>query len=210
MRRSRRAAVLLGVLLLSPAAQAEGRFPDLWLTPDQQGQRLFDRGDYAEAAERFTDPMRRGTALFRAWDFEAAAASFGRVDSPEAAFNRGNALVMSGKYEAAIQSYDRALQLQPGWMPAAHNRQIAQVRLERRQPPQDDAGGTGGKLGADKLVFDERGKRGSGQQTVEGEKAASDEALRAMWLRRVQTRPADFLQAKFAYQLAQQGEEGEE
>ena len=33
-----------------------------------------------------------------------------------------------------------------------------------------------------------------------------------MWLRRVQTRPADFLRAKFAYQAAQQepGNEGQE
>ncbi len=29
----------------------------------------------------------------------------------------------------------------------------------------------------------------------------SDEAVRALWLKRVQTRPADFLRVKFAYQL---------
>lgn len=32
----------------------------------------------------------------------------------------------------------------------------------------------------------------------------SDEAVRALWLKRVQTRPADFLRAKFAYQLGTQ------
>jgi Ca-activated chloride channel homolog len=36
------------------------------LTPDQQGQLAYERGDYAGAAERFADPMWRGVALYRA------------------------------------------------------------------------------------------------------------------------------------------------
>ena len=32
----------------------------------------------------------------------------------------------------------------------------------------------------------------------------SDEELRALWLRRVQTKPADFLRAKFAFQAQSQ------
>jgi Ca-activated chloride channel family protein len=194
-------------LLLATAATAEGRFVDWWLTPDQQGQRLFARGDYAAAAERFRDPMRRGAALFRAGDFEAAATIFGRGTTAEAAFNRGNALVMLGRYEDAITSYDRALQLRPGWTEAEENRRIAGVRLERRQPPEDDAGGTGGKLEADEIVFDERGAKGTAKQVVEDEPGSSDQELRAIWLRRVQTRPADFLRSRFAYQLARQQEE---
>jgi Ca-activated chloride channel family protein len=35
----------------------------------------------------------------------------------------------------------------------------------------------------------------------------SDEELRGLWLRRVQTKPADFLRAKFAFQ-ARQSKEG--
>jgi len=31
----------------------------------------------------------------------------------------------------------------------------------------------------------------------------SDASIRALWLRRVQTKPADFLRARFAYQLQQ-------
>jgi Ca-activated chloride channel family protein len=34
--------------------------------------------------------------------------------------------------------------------------------------------------------------------------------MQALWLRRVQTRPADFLRAKFAYQQAAQAEGGGE
>ncbi|HIE98204.1 MAG: hypothetical protein ABGZ53_25045 [Fuerstiella sp.] len=38
----------------------------------------------------------------------------------------------------------------------------------------------------------------------------SDSAMQALWLRRVQTKPADFLKAKFAYQLATGDQKGGE
>ena len=38
----------------------------------------------------------------------------------------------------------------------------------------------------------------------------SDEELRAVWLRQVQTKPADFLAAKFAYQQATRPVQGDE
>jgi Ca-activated chloride channel family protein len=38
----------------------------------------------------------------------------------------------------------------------------------------------------------------------------SDEELRAVWLRQVQTKPADFLAAKFAYQQATRPAPGDE
>ena len=48
---------------------------------------MFDRGTYAEAAERFSDPERIGVALYRAGEFEQAAASAlgGHVDASTAA-----------------------------------------------------------------------------------------------------------------------------
>ena len=58
--------VSAGVLVLAlwPAmVQAHG-WRDLWLTPDQQAQRLFDAGDYAAAAARFSDPLRIGVAWY--------------------------------------------------------------------------------------------------------------------------------------------------
>ena len=45
---------------------------------------------------------------------------------------------------------------------------------------------------------------GGEDSTVQAAMPMSDEAVRALWLKRVQTRPADFLRAKFAYQLGAQ------
>ena len=186
-----------------PAAFA-GWFADLWVTPDQRAQRQFDRDEYASAAREFTDPMRRGVAHYRAAAFDDAAAEFGRVGTPEGAFNQGNAYLMRGKYADAIASYDRALDQRPDWQAAEDNRAIAVVRMDRMAPPEDDAGGTGAMLEADEIVFDESGQRSGGQQVTADESGAqmSDEEIQALWLRRVQTKPADFLRTKFAYQAA--------
>ena len=62
---------------------------------------------------------------------------------------------------------------------------------------------TGGKLGADEIVFDQgKPSPSAGEEPVEGGKETTDAELRSIWLRQVQTRPADFLRAKFAQQYA--------
>jgi Ca-activated chloride channel family protein len=180
-----------------------------WLTPDQQGQRLFDQERFLEAAERFEDPPRRGAAYYRGGDFERAAGVFGRIRSPEAAYNRGNALVLLGKYDDAIRSYELALELRPGWTEAQDNLALAAARKALLAPPESDEGGTGGMLGADEVVLDDSGRvaNSGAEEVVEGESGLSDAELRAVWLRRVQNDPADFLRARFAWQL--QREEAE-
>jgi Ca-activated chloride channel family protein len=194
------------LLAWSATAQAIDWPQDLrgwWLTPDQQGQRLFDCGRYSEAAERFEDPGRRGAAYYRGGDFERAAGVYGRMRSPEAAYNRGNALVMLGQYDAAIESYERALDLRPDWSLAEDNRALALARKRKLAPPESDAGGTGGMLEADEVVLDDSGRVDrSGTETVtEGGEPLSEEEMRAIWLRRVRNDPAGFLRARFAWQL---------
>ena len=189
--------------LLYPGLVFGAGWSDWWLTPDQQGGRLSEQERYLEAAEVFESPQRRGVAYFRGGDFENAASVFGRIGSPEAAYNRGNALVMLGRYEEAIKSYEDALKVRPDWTEAAENRAIARVRLERLAPPESDEGGTGGQLPADEIVFDDSGRvNKSGSEVVtEGGEQLSDDEMRAVWLRRVQNDPAQFLRARFSYQL---------
>ena len=206
-----RRLVLPAVLLLAASValfwawSSAGRsFANLWLTPDQQGQRLLARGRYADAARHFQEPLWQGVALYRDGQFQAAAAAFARRDRPEAVFDRGNALLMHGKYAEAIASYDRALQARPDWPEARANRDLAEARRKQLAPPSDDAGGTGGQLEADEYVFDNRPRPSGDSKAVEvvtGEKL-SDGQVQALWLRRVQTQPADFLRAKFAYQYS--------
>ena len=178
----------------------------LWLTADQQGQRQFNRGEFEMAARAFRDPMWQGAAWYRAGEFEKAARAFARCDTAEANFNQGNAWLMRGKYETAIASYDRALAKRPDWREASENRDLAAARAKLVAQKGADMGDQ--QLGADEIVFDSK-KRPGGQETqIAGEQAVSDAAMQALWLRRVQTKPADFLKAKFAYQTAREQEGG--
>ncbi|MEN8139988.1 MAG: tetratricopeptide repeat protein [Thermodesulfobacteriota bacterium] len=204
-------ALISSAAFLLALAATNWSWQDLFLTPDQQGSLLLKNEEYDAAAQRFSDPRRRGTALYRAGDFKEAAAAFGRDNSPEGLFNRGNALLMAGKYGAAIKSYEQALAQEPQWRGARDNLEIARARKEKMKGPDDDAGGTGGKLAADEVVYDKRAQQNSSQnkESVTGGAEISDEEMRALWLRRVQTRPADFLRAKFAQQAARKGQESQ-
>jgi len=171
-----------------------------FFTADQQGQRLYRHGKYDEAANRFAGLQWRAASFFRAGDFKQAASLYSGVSSAEGAHNHGNALVMLGQYEEAIKSYDRALSEKPNWQDAEKNRQIAIARADKLAKKGGDM--TGGKLGADDYVIgDFKSNTQQGEQT-EQLQAEGEADIQAMWLRRVQTKPADFLRAKFAYQYS--------
>lgn len=192
--------MLAGAVALLGAGWQLG-WHDLWLRPDQRGRLLMHENKPAEAALAFRDPLWRGVALFRAGEFKEAAQAFAARDTAEAAFDQGNALVMLGQYDDAMQRYDRALALRPGWAEAVNNREIARIRGERKKLEGGETGNTDDK--PDEVVFDKT-KKGGEDTTVEAEKAMSDDQVRALWLKRVQTQPADFLRAKFSYQLQAQ------
>ena len=207
--------LLLAVLPLR-GDEALNREPEtptwFWFaTSDQKAQRLANEGKHGEAAVLFTDPARQGTAWYRAGEFEKAAGAFGRTSTPEGQFNRGNALLMMGNYEGAIENYSRALSECPEWEQARANLILARLRLEQYESvgdanaPQDPET----TFEPDEIVFDEDGKNNQKGEKEEVDMAKmSEAAMRALWLRRVETRPAEFLHRKFAYQYAKEQAEG--
>jgi uncharacterized protein (DUF58 family) len=81
----------------------------------------------------------------------------------------GNALVMSGSYDAAIAAYDKALKQRPDWTDALENRGLAAARAKRTEEKGGDIGDQ--KIGAEKIVFDENKEPPGGQETeVAGDK----------------------------------------
>ncbi len=199
-----RLLIIMVIILQAPSAMALD-WADLWFTPEQQGQQLLNQGEYQQAAEKFTTTESIGAALFLAGDFEKAASVLGRSGSAVAHYNRGNAHIMLGEYDAAIDAYQSALGKRPNWPEAEQNLQIATLRKQALAPPEDDFGGTGGQLEADEYIFDDTGRvnKSSSEQVIDAaDQQLSEDAMRAMWLRKVETRPADFLAARFSYQLA--------
>jgi Ca-activated chloride channel family protein len=148
--------------------------------------------------------MWKGIAFYRAQDFESAASWFARLDTPEAYFNLGNAYAQAGELQKAIRAYDRAIALAPRWTEAQENRAYVETLIPKKvETPVDDRDDTGSTLPPDEVVLDETGERtGDAEKTTQvagGE--LSDEQISELWMRRVQTTPADFLSQKFAYQL---------
>ncbi len=192
------------VLLAAGMVIDPGPMIDWFELPEQQAQKLFDKQQYEQAATAYSDPERVGVAWFLAGDFKQAASAFARSNTSNSNYNRGNALIMLGKYEEAIEAYDRSLDITPGFEAALNNREIARLRAERLV--KEGGNQTGGEMAADDYVFDLNPSKGGENQTTEGgardSKPLNDSQIQALWLRRVQTRPADFLQARFAYQLA--------
>ncbi|WP_454913508.1 VWA domain-containing protein [Stutzerimonas chloritidismutans] len=131
---SRRGWLLcLPLLLLQPQPANAFELEDLWLRRDQQGQRLLDAERPAEAAERFTDRRWLATARYQAGDYAGAAELFAEGNTAADHYNRGNALARSEAFEAAIEAYDQALDLQPDLQAAQRNKALIEELLRRQQ-----------------------------------------------------------------------------
>lgn len=129
------------LLMLPPQSSQAFEFEDLWLRPDQQGQRLLEAQRPDEAAQRFVDPQWQGKALYEAEDYAAAAERFAKGDSAVDHYNRGNALAKGGELEAALDAYEQALERQPELAAAQHNKALVEEALRQRENQQQSADG---------------------------------------------------------------------
>ena len=62
--------------------------------------------------------------------------SFGKLDSANALYNRGNALALSGDFQGAIDSYNKSLEAEPNRQDAIDNRELVKSLLEQQQQEQ--------------------------------------------------------------------------
>lgn len=120
---ARRGSLVLVMLLsLAPLPSYAFDWDDLWLRPDQRGAQLLEQQP-ALAAEYFSDPLWRATALYLAKDYQAAAQLFADFDTAEAHYNRGNALALAGLLPEALDAYQQALLRAPDLLVAHYNQQ---------------------------------------------------------------------------------------
>lgn len=125
--------LLLLVVCMLPIPSFAFEFDNLWLRPDQQGQRLLEQQQPSLAAQHFNDPLWRATALYLAADYTAAAELFAHFDNPETHYNRGNALALAGLLPEAIQAYQQALAQDPSLLAAQFNLSVIQDALNNQQ-----------------------------------------------------------------------------
>jgi len=194
---------LSSLLLLSGCS---GHVADIWLTPDQQGQLLFNEGRYQEAAQRFQDPMRRGLSLYAQGKFADAAASFAGIDTKEGLYNLGNAYAQGGKLGSALAAYQRALAKAPTFREARHNADLMRELIASQQEDTDqedmgkkenDHGDAATQISQEQLAF-KSPPAGAKERQAEPDALSMGPAEEAAWLRHVDTDPGEFLKRKLA------------
>lgn len=192
---------LSGICLNAQVALAD--FMDLWLTPDQRGRMAFENEDYNKAAQYFENKYWKALSFYHAKKYAAVTDILKTATGLDEQFLKGNAYARMEELKNSISAYNAVLTIDPDHKETRFNLKWVTGLYEQDQKKYDDAGGTGGKLGADRSVqsnlSNEQGSEVSTQQLkAEG---FTDEQLREMWMRRVDTTFGDFLRLRFAYQL---------
>ena len=124
------------VLIANPQDANAQNWDDLWLTPDQQGQRALQNNDNEAAVSLFENTDWAATAAYRNEDFERATQQFSKTDSTDSWYNRGNALAKAGKIDDAIKAYEKSLELQPEQVDATENLELLK-KLKEQQEQQE-------------------------------------------------------------------------
>ncbi|MFY2507170.1 vWA domain-containing protein [Vibrio pectenicida] len=193
---------------------------DLWLTPNQQGQRLFNQNEYLEAAKHFTDPLRKGTAYYYAAEYKFAHSTFlGMQNAPSKArrelglYNAASALARQREYLAArdvLQSLadndtlDRHLRED-----VEHNLIVIKgIVTEINQTSESQAGtenDASKELGDNPQTAEGADEKTSAElminETLSADEILADESIANKWIKGVEADPKYFLQAKFQIQL---------
>ena len=135
-RRGALSALVFAVLLTDADPAQANPLENFWSTPDQKGASALADGDPALAATLFEAPEWRGTAQYEAGNFKSSSTEFGKLESTDSLYNRGNALALAGDLKAAIKSYDESLALSPERQDAITNRELVKSLLEQQEQDQ--------------------------------------------------------------------------
>lgn len=107
-----------------------------FLNDNQEALHDFEKQNYAEAAEKFTDTQWKGAAAYKNGDYEAAYENFLQKADATALYNQGNALAKGGKIAEAIKKYEEALQKQPDFADAKFN--LEYLKKQQQQQNQQN------------------------------------------------------------------------
>ncbi|MGR5558026.1 VWA domain-containing protein [Vibrio fortis] len=189
---------------------------DLWLTPDQQGQRLLNQQEYLEAAKHFQDPLRKGVAYYYAREFKLAHSAFLQTKTDLGVYNSATALARQREYLAARDLLKSLLEKPDLDSELAekveHNLVIFNGIVEEvNRMSESQAGTTDGPEESFELDED-KPRTGDGaeeetvaelmlKETLNANEILGSQELADKWLKRVEADPKYFLKAKFQIQL---------
>ncbi len=129
----------------------EFNWQDLWQTKQQQALQAYQQQDYANARQKFSQPLWQGNAAYRAGDYAAAADHYRQDSSAAGQFNLGNSLAQQQQYAEALAAYQQALKQQPDFANAEQNARLMEKLLaEQQQKDQQQQSSDGQQQGEPK------------------------------------------------------------
>ena len=130
--------ILIAPLLFTAQPVEALEWQDLWQTPDQQASEAMKAEDYEAAKDLFEDSRWRGSAAFKAGDFDQAIADFSQDDSAIGDYNHGNSLAKAGDLEGAIEAYNNALSKEPKMEDARFNLDLVEQLKDQQDQDQQN------------------------------------------------------------------------
>ena len=130
--------ILIAPLLFIAQPVEALEWQDLWQTPDQQASEEMKAENYEAAKDLFEDSRWRGSAAFKAGDFDQAIADFSQDDSAMGDYNHGNALAKAGDLEGAIEAYNNALSKEPKMEDARFNLDLVEQLKDQQDQDQQN------------------------------------------------------------------------
>ena len=130
-----RRGILAIALLFGFSANAEAGF---FLNDNQEGMRAFNRGDFAAAAGKFSDPQWKASSYYRQGDYQNALQNFLQGQGVTALYNQGNALAKGGKISEAIAKYEEVLKIDPHHEDAAFNLEYLKQQQQQQNQQQNE------------------------------------------------------------------------
>ncbi|EEW05593.1 conserved hypothetical protein [Vibrio mimicus VM603] len=200
---------------------------DLWLTPDQQGQWWFTRGEYLKAASAYQSPINKGIAYYYGSEFRLAQAAFMQSDTDLGRYYAASALARQREYLAArrlLKNLAEKETLESDLKAdIEHNLKVIEGLIDEiNQASESQANSIGDQETSIELPEDQpQTAEGADEKTTQdkmirdtrsADQILGDPQLAQVWLKRVEANPQRFLQAKFQLQTLKrnEAEEGEQ
>ncbi len=183
----RRGWVFVVIFFLIPLPQTvyAASWADLWRNKDQQAQHRLESGNAVEAAALFDNPDWRAVANYRAGNYAASAAVFAENGDARNLYNLANAMAFQGELEAAIDAYDRVLEIESDNEDAAYNLELVKSLKDEQEQQQQTQGddqqssenpGGEGEQSDSQEHSDQQGDQGESQTDSESQDGESPDA----------------------------------
>lgn len=228
----RKGWVIYGLLIMVTFSSCgeESKFIDLWETKDFQAQQHYNKSEFNQAGQLYTDPIYQGVAWYKAGNYDKAIEAFEQDTTAMGAYNLGLAYYKNGDYAASALAFGKAIEIDPELDAAKRNQAAAQNILEgtnevdpeeAQEAPkkqtaqnienkdQEDLGG-GGQEATEEDMKKERKEETVSTEMRTGKEmdevppdfeSGNSENSQKVLMRKVDDDPSLFLTRKFKYQV---------